>query len=101
MRPARVSVAATRWQHILVYYPTKALPVSLADKKFSTTIQVKDWQGDYHPFVVGGVIAIIGLLLRIALRPWRVWLEEAAEGCTIRSSGKETMNGLKIQKTAA
>ena len=29
-------------------------PVSeLADKKFSTTIQVKDWQGDFHPFVVG------------------------------------------------
>lgn len=25
----------------------------LADKKFSTTIQVKDWQGDYHPFTVG------------------------------------------------
>lgn len=25
----------------------------LSDKKFSTTIQVKDWQGDYHPFVVG------------------------------------------------
>jgi monofunctional glycosyltransferase len=29
-------------------------PVSdLADKKFSTTIQVRDWQGEYHPFVVG------------------------------------------------
>ena len=29
-------------------------PVSdLVDKKFSTTIQVKDWQGEYHPFVVG------------------------------------------------
>lgn len=29
-------------------------PVSdLADKKFNTTIQVKDWQGNYHPFVVG------------------------------------------------
>ena len=29
-------------------------PVSeLADKKFNTTIQVKDWQGEYHPFVVG------------------------------------------------
>lgn len=25
----------------------------LIDKKFITTIQVKDWQGDYHPFVVG------------------------------------------------
>jgi len=29
-------------------------PVSdLVDKKFSTTIQVRDWQGEYHPFVVG------------------------------------------------
>jgi len=29
-------------------------PVSdLADRKFNTTIQVKDWQGEYHPFVVG------------------------------------------------
>ena len=29
-------------------------PISdLADKKFNTTIQVKDWHGDYHPFVVG------------------------------------------------
>jgi monofunctional biosynthetic peptidoglycan transglycosylase len=29
-------------------------PISdLADKKFSTTIQVRDWQGEYHPFVVG------------------------------------------------
>lgn len=29
-------------------------PVSdLAQKKFSTTIQVRDWQGEYHPFVVG------------------------------------------------
>jgi monofunctional biosynthetic peptidoglycan transglycosylase len=25
----------------------------LADKTFSTTIQVKDWQGEYHPLVVG------------------------------------------------
>ena len=29
-------------------------PVSeLADRKFNTTIQVKDWQGEFHPFVVG------------------------------------------------
>ena len=29
-------------------------PVSdLADKKYSATIQVRDWQGEYHPFVVG------------------------------------------------
>jgi monofunctional glycosyltransferase len=29
-------------------------PVSdLVDKKYSTTIQVRDWQGEYHPFIVG------------------------------------------------
>jgi len=29
-------------------------PVSdLADKRFSTTIRVRDWQGEHHPFVVG------------------------------------------------
>jgi monofunctional biosynthetic peptidoglycan transglycosylase len=29
-------------------------PVSeLADKKYSTTIQVRDWQGEYNPFIVG------------------------------------------------
>src|SRR5450631_1174816 len=29
-------------------------PVSdLVDRKYSTTIQVRDWQGEYHPFVVG------------------------------------------------
>lgn len=29
-------------------------PVSdLASKKYTTTIQVKDWNGEYHPFVVG------------------------------------------------
>jgi monofunctional glycosyltransferase len=26
---------------------------SLKDRKFNVTIQVKDWQGNYHPFVVG------------------------------------------------
>lgn len=25
----------------------------LADKRFSTTIQVRDWQGEYHPLVIG------------------------------------------------
>jgi monofunctional glycosyltransferase len=25
----------------------------LTNRKYTTTIQVKDWQGDYHPFVVG------------------------------------------------
>ena len=25
----------------------------LAEKRYSTTIQVRDWQGDFHPFVIG------------------------------------------------
>jgi monofunctional biosynthetic peptidoglycan transglycosylase len=33
---------------------TLSPPVSdLADKNFTTTIQVRDWQGEFHPFVVG------------------------------------------------
>jgi hypothetical protein len=38
---------------------------------------------------LGAIIAVIGLVMRIAIRPQRVWLEEAVEGSTIRSSGKE------------
>ena len=34
----------------LVLMPSVA---DLGDKKYSTTIQVKDWKGNYHPFVVG------------------------------------------------
>jgi hypothetical protein len=47
--------------------------------------------------VAGGIIAVIGLLLRIAIRPQRVWLEEAGEGSTIRSSGKEAKRLLKLE----
>ena len=45
--------------------------------------------------LIGGVLAITGLLLRIAIRPQRVWLEEAPEGCRVWSSGTKAMNGLK------
>lgn len=47
--------------------------------------------------VIGGAIAVIGLLLRIAIRPRRVWLEEATAGCTIWSSDREAMNELKVK----
>jgi hypothetical protein len=46
--------------------------------------------------VLGGIIAILGLVLRIAIRPRRVWLEESTEGCMIRTSTRETMNILKV-----
>jgi len=41
--------------------------------------------------VAGSIIAVIGLLLRVAIRPQRVWLEETAAGSTVRPSGKEAM----------
>ena len=47
--------------------------------------------------VVSAVIAFIGLLLRMALRPQRVWLEEAAEGCRTWSVGKEAEKLLKAE----
>jgi hypothetical protein len=41
--------------------------------------------------LLGGMIALMGLLLRIAIRPQRVWLEEAPEGSMIWMSSKKTM----------
>ncbi|HEX2769544.1 MAG TPA: hypothetical protein VHN12_09680 [Geobacteraceae bacterium] len=46
---------------------------------------------------MGAIIAVIGFAMRIAIRPQRVWLEETAEGSTIRSSGKEADMLLKVQ----
>lgn len=46
--------------------------------------------------IISGVIAVIGLLLRIAIRPWRVWLEAVPDGCTIWSTDEETIKDLKI-----
>lgn len=45
--------------------------------------------------LAGAVIAMIGLLLRIAIRPQRIWLEESASGAAIRVSGMETVTLLK------
>jgi len=36
--------------------------------------------------------------MRVAIRPQRVWLEEGAEGSTIRSSGKEAKRLLKVEE---
>lgn len=45
--------------------------------------------------LAGALIAIIGLLLRIAIRPQRIWIEESASGCALRVSGKEAVTLLK------
>lgn len=41
--------------------------------------------------LLGGIIAVIGLLMRVAIRPQRVWLEEAPEGCRVRYVGKNLL----------
>src|SRR6266571_2329303 len=49
-----ISLAITAYLAYIGISLALAPPVAdLADKKFSATIQVKDWQGEYHPFVVG------------------------------------------------
>lgn len=34
----------------------------------------------------GGILVLIGLTLRLAISPQRVWLEEAADGCKVRKT---------------
>lgn len=36
---------------------------------------------------VGGIIAFLGLIMRIAFRPQRVWLEDTPEGCRVWVAG--------------
>ena len=45
----------------------------------------------------GGVVVFIGLLMRIIFRPQRVWLEEAPDGCVLRSVGKDAEGRLKVE----
>jgi len=40
---------------------------------------------------IGGIIAVLGLLLRIAFRPQRIWLEETPEGCRVWTVGKNPL----------
>jgi len=45
----------------------------------------------------GGVLAAIGLLMRIMIRPQRVWLEETGDGCRVRAVGGEAERRLKVE----
>ena len=47
---------------------------------------------------VGGIIAALGLIMRIAFRPQRIWLEETAEGCRIWAVGGMTKKLVKSEK---
>lgn len=46
---------------------------------------------------VGGVIALLGLIMRIGIRPQRVWLEETPEGCRVWKVGNEAEKWLKAE----
>ncbi|WP_236021892.1 cytochrome c biogenesis protein ResB [Geomesophilobacter sediminis] len=38
---------------------------------------------------LGGIIAVLGLAVRLALRPQRVWLDEGEQGCRVASVGRD------------
>lgn len=40
--------------------------------------------------IIGAALAFIGGFLRLAIRPQRVWLEEVAEGCLVKTVGRKT-----------
>ena len=41
--------------------------------------------------VAGGVLALLGLLLRVACRPKRIWLKDSSEGCRVYATDKECL----------
>ena len=46
----------------------------------------------------GGIVAVIGLLLRIMIRPQRVWLEKTAGGCKAGTVGYDAERRLKDEE---
>jgi len=49
--------------------------------------------------MIGAVLAVFGGLIRIAIRPQRVWLEEAEEGSRVRAIGGKTLRLLMKDET--
>jgi hypothetical protein len=41
--------------------------------------------------MIGAAFAVIGGFMRVAVRPQRVWLEEAGEGSLVRATGRKTL----------
>jgi hypothetical protein len=44
---------------------------------------------------LGGLLALAGLILRLAVAPQRVWLDDAQDGCLVRTVGTEAKRLLK------
>jgi hypothetical protein len=47
--------------------------------------------------LLGGAIAFMGLVLRLAIPTERIWLEGADGGCRVTAVGKETLKLLEIE----
>jgi hypothetical protein len=45
---------------------------------------------------LGGGLALLGLILRVAFRPQRVWLEDAGGNCLVTASGSEAKRLLQL-----
>lgn len=48
---------------------------------------------------LGGVLALLGLLMRIAIKSQRVWLEELPQGCRVRTGDREALGLLSGAET--
>lgn len=89
----------------------------VVDSYLKMYVKVSDQQGDYQvsfkslgqapmiqmvrnrhmPIMMAGlVLALCGLLLRLAFRPQRVWLAEADAGSLVRSSGQHARKLLEL-----
>jgi hypothetical protein len=89
----------------------------IVDSYLKMYVKVVDKQGDYQiafkslgqapmiqvvrnrhmPVIVAGLfLALCGLILRLAFRPQRVWLEEAGAECRVHGAGRKTQQLLEL-----
>lgn len=46
---------------------------------------------------MGGIVALIGLVMRLYFRPQRVWIEESQGGCRLKTIGRDAEKSLRVR----
>ncbi len=64
--------------------------ISFVCERMGVWSEIKVVRRRHMPIIVfGAVIALIGLAIRLTVRPQRVWMKELQQGCAVKYTGKD------------
>jgi hypothetical protein len=72
--------------------------ISFAVERMGVWSEIHVLKRRHMPLIfLGGIVALIGLVMRLAIKPQRVWLEETADRCLVRVVGRDAEMWLKAE----